>query len=101
MAKRPTIGRRKPKDPKAAEDFITGGAQTTPEPKAKASPSKSKPTQEEDEEEKPKGVLLRLLPSEIEAIDESCKARRPRRISRHGWILEAIAEKLEREEEED
>lgn len=47
---------------------------------------------------KKKGVLLNLYTDEIETIDELAQAREPRPISRTAWILEAIAEKIKREQ---
>ena len=47
--------------------------------------------------DKPKNVQLRLLPDIIQRIDLSRKGRivPP---TRHAWLLEAVLEKLEREE---
>lgn len=48
-------------------------------------------------EAKPKNVLLTIPRSEHSRIEILLKTRRVR-IPRHTWILEAIVEKLEREE---
>ena len=48
-------------------------------------------------EAKPKNVLLRIPPHAHRRIESILKSRRVR-IPRHTWILEAIVEKLEREE---
>ena len=47
--------------------------------------------------DKPKNVQLRLLPDIIQRIDHTRKSRivAP---TRHAWLLEAVLEKLEREE---
>ena len=47
--------------------------------------------------DKPKNVQLRLLPDIIQRIDQS---RRGRMVppTRHAWLMEAVLEKLEREE---
>lgn len=47
--------------------------------------------------DKPKNVQLRLLPNIIQRIDRTRKGRivAP---TRHAWLLEAVLEKLEREE---
>ena len=47
--------------------------------------------------DKPKNVQLRLLPNIIQRIDLSRK-RRIVAPTRHAWLLEAVLEKLEREE---
>jgi hypothetical protein len=43
-------------------------------------------------------VLLRIPTDMLGRIDESVKRRRPVRISRVSWIIEALHERLERED---
>lgn len=50
--------------------------------------------------DKAKNVQLRLFPSKIAEIDALCAQRRVK-ISRHHWFMEAIEEKLEREQGEE
>ena len=47
--------------------------------------------------DKPKNVQLRLLPDIIQRIDKSRKGRMVPP-TRHAWLMEAVLEKLEREE---
>ena len=47
--------------------------------------------------DKPKNVQLRLLPDIIQRIDQSRKGRMVPP-TRHAWLMEAVLEKLEREE---
>lgn len=68
----------------ATEAFINKGLQVTD--KSTATP-----------EAKPKNVLLTIPTQEHSRIETVLKTRRVR-IPRHTWILEAIVEKLEREE---
>ena len=68
------------------EAFINRGLQVASEPE-------KTPT----EEAKPKNVLLTIPGKSPTRIEHVLKARRVR-IPRHTWILEAIVEKLEREE---
>ena len=70
-----------PKPDKALEEFINKGGSTA---------VKEKP------ERKEIAVNIRLKPDELERIDEV--VRRRRTIPRHSWLLEAIFEKLAREE---
>ena len=58
-------------------------------------PSEQKNTLYEDEQ---KSVQLRLFQSTIEQIDRlRNRTRRGKKPSRHAWLVEAIEEKLERE----
>lgn len=68
----------------ATEAFINKGLQV-------ATKEASEP------EAKPKNVLLTIPQSEHSRIEVVLRSRRVR-IPRHTWILEAIVEKLEREE---
>lgn len=52
----------------------------------------------EPEEEKIMSVQLRISESKVEEIDKYVK-KRPGKVSRHTWIMEAIEEKLRRESE--
>lgn len=58
------------------------------------------PTKGTEKKEKPKNVQLRLLPSKIAQID-ALRTERRVPVSRHHWFMEAIEEKLEREERDD
>ncbi len=75
-------------------------------PKAKASPDKRKikavikkggGVASSGASDKPKNVQLRLLPDIIQRIDQSRKGRMVPP-TRHAWLMEAVLEKLEREE---
>ncbi len=68
------------------EAFINRGLQVSSEPETPV-----------DREFKPKNVLLTLPGGSNTRIEKLLKARRVR-IPRHTWILEAIVEKLDREE---
>jgi hypothetical protein len=52
----------------------------------------------EDGEARPVQVVLRVPADVLSQVDQAIKGRRVR-IPRHTWLLEAIAEKLEREGE--
>jgi hypothetical protein len=45
-------------------------------------------------------VLLRIPPDMLARIDAAVRRRRPVRISRQAWIIEALHERLNREQEE-
>lgn len=93
MAKSTLPSRRKRntvKDEKKAQAFLDGAASQQVET-PQSSPVAPKP-------KKKKGVLLNLYTDEIDTIDQLAQAREPRPISRTAWILEAIAEKVKREQ---
>jgi hypothetical protein len=76
---------KKAVDERTIEAFIDkGGSAAVEEPK---------------DEETPQNVQLRLLPSLMVRID-AVRKRKPKEIrqSRHSWMIEAILEKLQREE---
>lgn len=50
-----------------------------------------------DDEEQFSSVLLRIPVDMLASIDASVKRRRPVRISRQAWIIEALHERLTRE----
>jgi len=66
---------------KALEEFVNKGGSTA---------VKDQP------ERKEIAVNIRLKPEELERVDEVVRCRRT--IPRHSWLLEAIFEKLAREE---
>jgi hypothetical protein len=85
--------------PKTVDEFISAGstvpgtpAPVIPEPQSSPEPSKPEKV---DEEMTP--VTLRVPADILAEVDASAKKRRPR-CSRNSWILEAMLEKLEREE---
>jgi hypothetical protein len=49
------------------------------------------------EKDKPSPVILRIPPQLLERIEQA-RQERPVRIPRHTWLLEAVVEKLDREE---
>jgi hypothetical protein len=80
---------RKPK-PKTVDDFIEEGGSAP----ATTAPVEKKPARAEKAEQP---VKLRVPAALLGQIDAAVAARRPSP-SRHNWILEAIYEKLERED---
>lgn len=70
--------------PKTVDQFIAAGSSIP-----------SEPTAQNDETIQP--VSLRLPAAIVKEIDRVVKARRPSP-SRHQWILEAIYDKLDREQ---
>jgi len=55
--------------------------------------------EKESKEDEIKRVQMRIPLSKLDEIDNSTKSR-PGKLSRHTWIMEAIEEKLKRENEE-
>lgn len=86
VSRKPSSTRRKTQD---VEEFIQGGGS---EPQEKAKPKAvAKPTVQP--------IKLRVPGDLLEEMDAAVNQRRPSP-SRHQWILEAIYEKLEREQGE-
>lgn len=84
------------------EQLIKGGALEPERKSAEAiAPIKKKPGRPkkviDEDEEQLAPVQLRLNPDLIEEIDTVIK-KRIGKISRHTWFLEAISEKLQREQ---
>ena len=77
-------GKPQPDLAERTEAFINRGLQAAAEPTVK-------------NEFKPKNVLLTIPNDSHARIEQLLKARRVR-IPRHTWLLEAIEEKLERDE---
>ena len=90
--------KRKPtnteQDEQKIEAFISGGGS---EPETPSPTSESPKSVGEFQDDEIKKVQLRLPQSLMDSIDQVLAQRRPKP-SRHQWILEAIYEKLEREE---
>jgi predicted HicB family RNase H-like nuclease len=83
--------------PKSVEEFIeTGGS--VPQSVTPVAPKQEEKGPEKEKEEE-KGLKLRLPASLLQRVDEAVASRRPAP-SRHQWILEAIYEKLDREQGE-
>ncbi|HEY9640085.1 MAG TPA: hypothetical protein V6C57_06350 [Coleofasciculaceae cyanobacterium] len=87
------VVKRKPK-PTSVEEFIEAGGSA---PTAEQQPT---PPIAPSGEEETKSVKLRLTTTLLKQIDDAVAKRRPSP-SRHQWILEAIWEKLERDEAAD
>lgn len=85
------------------EQLIKGGAleperKTADEPTAKIKKSAGRPKKEiASEEEEIIPLQLRLEVKLVETIDAVIK-KRIARISRHAWLVEAVSEKLQREQ---
>jgi hypothetical protein len=77
--------------PKTVDEFINAGGGV---PAAEVKPA---PKPKTEDEMTP--VTLRVPADILADVDASAKQRRPR-CSRNSWILEAMIEKLEREEKE-
>lgn len=87
------VVRRKPK-PVSVEEFIQEGGAAPPivEAQTQAETAEDRPVKDEVQ-----SVKLRVPTELLVQVDASVAKRRPAP-SRHQWILEAIYEKLEREE---
>lgn len=59
---------------------------------------KATPAKKESNDSEISRLQLRLPKSKVQQIDEALEKKRVK-VSRHHWILEAIEEKLEREED--
>ena len=79
----------KSKKPSVEELIMKGGS----------SGLQSEGLEQEQDEEEVKRVQLRIPVAKLDEIDQSVK-KRPGKLSRHTWIMEAIEEKLQREEDE-
>ncbi|MGI0488570.1 hypothetical protein ACN4EK_24430 [Pantanalinema rosaneae CENA516] len=82
--------------PKSVEEFIESGGSVSQVPVPTPPPAKAPASAKEEE----KGLKLRLPVSLLEQVDAAVASRRPAP-SRHQWILEAIYEKLDREQDND
>jgi predicted DNA binding CopG/RHH family protein len=78
----------------------------TPKPKSTPKPSEAEAEKlirkggsipSEHREQKPASVVLRIPSELLERVDATL-AKRPIKVPRHQWLLEAIVEKLERDE---
>jgi hypothetical protein len=82
---------RKPKTSVAAESVVDVDALIR-----KGGTVAGQETKAPKEQDKPSPVILRI-PSELLERIEQARQKRPVRIPRHTWLLEAVVEKLERE----
>jgi len=83
--------------PKSVEEFIQNGG-SVPQAATPIDPIVPKQVEESPDKEAEKGLKLRLPISLLQRVDDAVGSRRPAP-SRHQWILEAIYEKLDREQD--